>query len=364
MKVFSFVRPLARLVQSLVLTGALVIVPTVAASAQAATNRTLIKYDGHTGSNKPEFNVFTDVPNSNGVGTFNEQDFFTARENTTDSSVKFVDPLAVRDGELVQLRVYMHNGAYPQLNADGSGIAKDAKVRIVLPKGSGTSLSATAYITSSNTVTKEISDTVTLTDSKDFKIELVKNAGQYFSAGTGMQNISDDVTKDGVKVGSKAMDGNFYACWDERGWLVITVKVTEVPKPPVEKTPATCDLLDVTAVDRKVTVNKIKYTANDATVTGVNLSFGDGKESKELKLSDIPYGYTFEKDGSYTISAILRTSLGDVKNGKDCVASVNIATTPTEIPKTGAGSVVSMFVAISMAGAIAHRVYMARKFSN
>jgi hypothetical protein len=364
MKVFSFVRPLGRLVQSLILTGALVVVPTVAASAQATTSRTLIKYDGHTGSNKPEFNVFTDVPNSNGVGTFNEQDFFTARESTTDSSVKFVDPLAVHDGELVQLRVYMHNGAYPQLNADGSGIANDAKVRIVLPEGSGTSLSATAYITSSNTVTKEISDTVTLNDSKDFKIELVKGAGQYFSAGTGMQSISDNVTKDGISVGSKAMDGKFYACWDERGWLVITVKVIETPKPPVVKTPATCDLLDVTAVDRKVTVNKIKYTANDATVSGVNLSFGDGKQSQELSLKDIPYDYTFDKDGSYTITAILRTSLGDVKDNKNCVASVNISTTPTEIPKTGAGSLVGLFAAVSMAGAIAHRVYIARKFSN
>ena len=96
-----------------------------------------IPYNGDqtVASPVPAFNVFTGVP----APTGNESDFLRARVpvNATDSTTQYVDPLSTtcKDGEEIQLRVYVHNGASAAANNNGSGpsVAHGTKVKVTIP---------------------------------------------------------------------------------------------------------------------------------------------------------------------------------------------------------------------------------------
>lgn len=138
-----------------------------------------------------------------------------------------------------------------------------------------------------------------------------------------------------------------------------------------------CDLLEVTKGDnRTVTISQFKEShANGATFKDAVIDWGDG--STQLT-TNAPVGKThqYSKDGEYTISATARFTVnGQTKEATSaaCVKKVNFTTPttppttppvtpPTTLPNTGAGDIIGIFVATTVAGAIAHKFVWASRF--
>lgn len=126
-----------------------------------------------------------------------------------------------------------------------------------------------------------------------------------------------------------------------------------------------CDEFTLIAQEnRTVKVDSFEYTAeNGADFKHVVIDWGDNSEALT---TNTPVGQThrYAKDGSYTVTATAHFTVDgkDVTSVGSCTQEVsfNTPTTPTELPKTGAGSVIGLFAAVTAAGAIAHRFMSSR----
>lgn len=77
------------------------------------------------GADYVAFNSFTNAPNYG-----DERAFFDGKD-ATDVNGKFTDVMNVKNGQEVQLRVYVHNNADPKRTAAGQAIAKTCKGQII-----------------------------------------------------------------------------------------------------------------------------------------------------------------------------------------------------------------------------------------
>src|SRR5690606_3582299 len=104
----------------------------------------------------------TNAPN---IG--DERDFMRGKVG----SGSLADPInGLNDGDIVKVYMYVHNGADPSLNADGSGVAQDLTARVQMPSGESTSQDLTGFISASNAQPQEIFDTLTLNGSPAFEV--------------------------------------------------------------------------------------------------------------------------------------------------------------------------------------------------
>ncbi len=118
--------------------------------------------------------------------------------------------------------------------------------------------------------------------------------------------------------------------------------------------------------------DKLVFTAV-ASVKGLSISDYSFKLNTKSVQSGMGNTYEFvpTETGEYTVSVLVKFS--DGKTDGDSGACAKIVkvykdeippTPPTPIlPNTGAGDIVGIFVATSFVGAIAHKLYMARKFA-
>lgn len=110
--------------------------------------------------------------------------------------------------------------------------------------------------------------------------------------------------------------------------------------------------------------------ANGATVKQYSYDFGDGST---IVLTDkASQEHTYTNDGTYTA----RVKVTFMVNGTEkvvandlCAKPVTVTTTTTtppvvtSIPNTGAGSIVGLFAAVTIAGSVMHRLVLARRFN-
>lgn len=108
---------------------------------------------------------------------------------------------------------------------------------------------------------------------------------------------------------------------------------------------------------RKITVS---ITANHDSTTKVEsyvIDFGDG--TAPLTTNTNPYTYTYAKDGTHNVVVKVNFRLADGSTktkvaGDKCIASISSA--PTELPNTGAGSTIAIFLGVSFIGAFLYRM--------
>lgn len=140
----------------------------------------------------------------------------------------------------------------------------------------------------------------------------------------------------------------------------------------------TCDLFKVTSgASRTVTVSEFKTSQNNATFKDVVVNWGDTSNGSNNLVTNSPVGqkHQYAADGTYTITAVARFTVnGETKESTSpvCVQKVTFkgdtpVTTvstgkPTELPNTGAGDVAAFAAMVSVAGAVAHRLVLARRF--
>lgn len=340
---------------------ALVAMALTATAAVALTSGSVnaIPYSGDTTppSPVPAFNVYTGVP---GIDNPDESKFFNGRLST-ETNADARDPIATActAGMKFILRAYVHNGASQDNNGTGNGpsVAKDTKIKVALPTALASNFAPTATISASNAASVSDNVTINCTNGKTFTLKYVTGSAQQFNTTSGVQNLSDSIVTTGAPIGTQSPNGDMWGCWDQRVFVRLEVELVEQP---IVKKPATCDLLDVTKTSKSITIKNVKYTANDATINTVTVSFGDGT-TKVLKTSELPFTHNYAAEGNYSIKATLNTSMGDVTSTA-CTASITKTpvTPPVTIPDTGAGSVFAIFAVVTAAGAFVHNLLARR----
>lgn len=337
---------------------------------------------GGTGTTTtPVFNIFTGVPN--GVG--NEADFVKLRKSNGDPKVvptgnSFIDPVndACAVGTKFDIRTYVHNGADPSKNNNGSGtaVARNVQLAMQAPLGvTSKQFKFASTISASNAAS--VSDNGTLNCANNVRLKLVPKTVHVYSKAYGWNVISDSAVNGTTKLGSQQVgSGDVWACWDDR---VLVVYVVEVVKAPVVSK-AVCDVLTLRVIDNRRVSARITASTQNATITGYTIDWGDGSKTNEQEAE-----HTYAQDGDYTIKGSVSVRYADGRtetvSGAACekkvtfekdncplpgkehlpVDSPECKEVPKELPKTGAGSIAGIFAATSFAGSIAHRVVYSRR---
>lgn len=148
------------------------------------------------------FNSYTGVP---GVG--DEREFFNGVQVGRDGEWK--DPVnGVENGAEVEMKVYIHNNANPELNdAPGNpGIARNVTVKVELPNGLSQSHQAKATISADNAQPKSVYDTLDLTGANNgyFEIEYIPGSAKMYDHENGQTSaIGDNLVTTGVNIGDQ-----------------------------------------------------------------------------------------------------------------------------------------------------------------
>jgi uncharacterized repeat protein (TIGR01451 family) len=156
-------------------------------------------------------------------------------------------------------------------------------------------------------------------------------------------------------------------------------KVNKVCTPTNPETPVySCDKFNFTSENktRTITVTEFKTSQKNATFKNVVLDWGDATTPLTTNAA-VGKTHTFAKDGTYTVVATAHFT-ADGKDvtaaGANCSKSVTFTSTPVTPPttppttpevlaNTGPGEVFGMFAAVTAAGAIAHRLFLARRLA-
>lgn len=180
----------------------------------------------------PVFNSFVNTPSYG-----DERAFVDARksENTAAGSYKNVLEDVTTGSKEVVVRMYVHNNANTATNASGQGIAKNTKVRVLVPTGETQSLRTRGYITADNASTVE--DTVDFTGSQAFKLQYVPGSATIFNNGPlNNTKISDSVVTTGAPIGYDALNGNLPGCFPYEAVIQIRLKVVVKETPTLKFT--------------------------------------------------------------------------------------------------------------------------------
>lgn len=359
----------------------LVAVLTMSGSAASA-----IPYTGDTtvASPVPAFNVFTG--NMPAPAPLNgEPNFFRGRVpadgNMSDPTTPYTDPVSASctNNQLIQLHVYVHNGASADANNNGSGpsVAHGTKVKVALPSNEASTFNSTATISATNAAS--VSDGLTINcNGKTVKLQYVAGSASQYSKGSGVVALPDTIVSSGAAIRSHNVPGDVWGCWDDRVYVVLTVKVVETPVTPVSS--ATCDLFTVLGqTDRKAVVNQFKYSVNNATLTKTVIVWGEGSSSTTVTDATkvIGQSHTYAADGTYHVVATLTfagTNGATAPKPVTCSSDVTFSSTkppvtppvtpPTVLPNTGAGSLVGLFAGVSAIGATGYHFFARRRASN
>lgn len=245
-----------------------------------------------------------------------------------------------------------------------------------------------AYKNMGNTVHKN----VVIRDNMPPKVTYVPGTTQLKND-SGVKTVADGVTAGGIVVGNYNPGAAAYVMFDAkiptedqlqcgitefRNVGVVrpegmnefyNTTITKVEKKCANQPSYSCDLLELNQLGGRKIEASVKYSAaNGATFKDITYNFGDN--STPLVSNQTKAQYTFAKDGTYTVTATVRfTVAGQDKTATSasCAKPVTFTsgqpTTPSVLPNAGAGDVVAMFTAFTIAGAIAHRVYMVRRLS-
>ena len=315
----------------------------------------------YTGNGKPQFNVYTDVPN---VG--DERDFVRVGAKNAPAA-GLTNNYEACDGEAT-VSVYVHNGApeiYNGTNNDGTGVAHDTRVKVTVPATSAGSFNGTISAKDRDGVAvPSVMDGAKITcNGEAVELEYVPGSAEMFTLDRGNVVLGAQgdaiVTAGGLQIGSLAGDGIVPGCWNFRNYVKMVVKIKKVVKTPVY----TCDLFQaITSADNKNKYTfKAKASATNAVIKSYDFDFGNGQKQTVTTSA----GEATSQEVTYTKDATAKLTVHFTVNGEDktatsdtkCVVQikfnqppVNPPTTPkvpTTIVETGAGSTIGLFASVT-----------------
>lgn len=173
------------------------------------------------GADKVTFNSFTNNPV---VG--DERPFFAGSLN----GANVQDRIKVDNGQTIVLRAYVHNNADPNKIGAAAAIARNVKVKVLIPTAKQKDQNLVSFITASNATPGTVNDTMSLYADKEFTLEYVPGSAVF-------DRKADGVTMTGSKlndsiVGAGASLGDLNGCFQYSGYVTLSVKV-KMDTPPV-----------------------------------------------------------------------------------------------------------------------------------
>jgi hypothetical protein len=200
------------------------------------TAHAMIKYNpnGNPTSTTPVFNQFYDVPD--GVG--NEAEFVRIRPQTSPNSA-LVTTLnsACNNNDAYTVWNYIHNGADPSFNGNGTGtaVAHNVNIHMTAPLGAtSNTFQFTSAISASNAAT--VTAAAHLNCAQSVKLSLIPGSVRYVTVTHGTVVAPDSAVNGNLSIdGHVAGKDDVWACWEERVAVFYDVKVTVTPPvvPPV-----------------------------------------------------------------------------------------------------------------------------------
>ena len=121
----------------------------------------------------PVFNSMKNTP------TYGDEFNFTTAKKTSDAT--WSNDLAVKDGDEVEIRLYIHNNANTSTNASGLGVATGVKAGIDLPEDQySLKNEPIGFVNADNSTPKGVWDgtVISSADGKKFKLNYVKGSAK------------------------------------------------------------------------------------------------------------------------------------------------------------------------------------------
>jgi hypothetical protein len=262
---------------------------------------------------------------------------------------EYASSISTACGDELQYSIRLHNAAFGGLtNIQVSANLVNSKMTATPAEGAsqGTTGSVSVSLPTSGSIAYQSGTTVL-----------------YDSNGNAIKTLPDGITTVGVNIGDIAGSTTKFVNFKAK------VACPPVTPPKVE---FACKALDVNKVSRtrfdftahasasNATVQSYVFTAKDAN--------GNVVDTETVTTSALSAGYTLNQDkpGKYTVSVVVKTDHGDAAVDH-CVQTVTVEeeetppTTPpavkggtTELPNTGAGSVVGLFAGVSVLATAGH----------
>lgn len=163
--------------------------------------------------------TFNSITNSK-IG--DERNFVGAKLANSNSTVWNANTIAVEDGQIVTIRLYVHNNSPYGKQVEGTATGVSASFS--LPTTVAKKQTIVGYLNAANANPTRYWDEVELTSSNDFFLEYIEGSAKYTNH-VGTFNLSDEVIVKGAQLGYETMDGKIPGCYDYEGQVTIQVKV-------------------------------------------------------------------------------------------------------------------------------------------
>lgn len=196
--------------------------------------------------------ALSSVQATTATGQIEAGDIYQAK--TINKDVTFVDPTNATCGDVVKLRVVIHN--------PGPVALENVKVVAKLPTATGTTHGSTATVTASNANPASTSDSVTVKTDKAAKLSYVSGSAEYFNATGGREgSIDDSVVTTGATV-----PGGVGVSFEHTRYVQFQVKV-DCPTTPV--TPTTPETPKVKETPKATVVTELPRTGSEGVIAVV-----------------------------------------------------------------------------------------------
>ena len=150
-----------------------------------------------------------------------ERNFVGAKLTNDTNKVWKADNISVKDGDVITVRLYVHNNSPLGTNAVAEGVTTSFSLPTTVAK----SHTIVGYINSTNAAPTRYWDEVTLNSSEDFYVEYVNGSAKWTNVKLGTVALPDTVITSGATVGYEALDGNIPGCYEFDGQVTIQLKV-------------------------------------------------------------------------------------------------------------------------------------------
>jgi hypothetical protein len=222
------------------------------------------KADGSVPCAGADHIVFNSFTNNPVVG--DERPFFSGSLNGTPVQ----DRIKVKDGDVITLRAYVHNNADPNKIPVAQTVARNVKMKVLIPTASQKDQNLVAFLSADNANPGTINDTMSLYGDNAFTMQYVPGSATFAHKMDGV-HMNNDKINDSI-VANGASLGDMLGCFQYSGYVTLQVKVnmpTTPVTPPEKKPPVTTPQQPTTLVNTGA--GDVAAIAAGATIVGAAL---------------------------------------------------------------------------------------------
>ncbi len=152
-----------------------------------------------------------------------ERNFVSAQMASSNTNAWNANEITVKDGDVVTIRLYVHNNSPLGTNAIATGVSAN----ISLPTTVSKEQTVIGYLNAANATPSRYWDEVKLVSSDYMILEYVEGSAKYTNT-QGTFSLPDSiVVSEGAKLGYTSMNGEIPGCFEYDGFVTLDVKVTK-----------------------------------------------------------------------------------------------------------------------------------------